>query len=113
MRIVIDDDVGTPASDRGHRAGEAIAALVVLEMRLLILIRRQYEAPAPVLLIPRRLNQTSAFGAVARGQVLPIGDMQELDPGSKPAVRVGRCASEILARMIGPHPGGKEHIGQA
>src|SRR5258708_29284917 len=49
MRIVVDDDFATPAGDRGHRAGEAIAAFVVLETRLLVLIRRQREALAPVL----------------------------------------------------------------
>src|SRR5258708_24818159 len=84
MRIVIDDNVATPAGDRGHRAGEAIAAFVVLETRLLVLIRRQREALAPVRLIPWRLDQAPAFGAVARSQVLPVGHVQELYPRPEP-----------------------------
>ena len=111
MRIVIDDDVATPAGDRGHRAGEAIAAPVVLETRLLVLIRRQREALAPVLLIPWRLDQAPAFGAVARGQVLPIGNVQELYPRPEPALRIGGRAVEILTRTVCPYPGGEEHIG--
>ncbi len=121
MRIVVDDDVATPAGDRGHRAGEAIAAFVVLETRLLVLIRRQREAAAPVRLIPWRLDQAPAFGllvlirrqrealapvrlipwrldqapafgAVARSQVLPVGHVQELYPRPEPPLEVGRRA---------------------
>src|SRR5260221_12300826 len=110
MRIVIDDDVATPAGDRGHRAGEAIAAFVVLETRLLVLIRRQREAVAPVLLIPWRFDQAPAFGAVARGQLLPIGDVQELYPRPEPALLVAQRAVCILAGMVCPHPRPEEHM---
>src|SRR5207248_1369655 len=84
VRIIDDDDIGTFTGRRTlYRGRDPRAGAIIIEAVLLILIAGELIAVAPVLLVPFRLDQASAFDAVAHAEIGRVTGEQPAD------VRVG------------------------
>ena len=83
MRIVNDDDAAAFTRKRtAHGCGKAIAALVIVEADLGVLVARDLEPLAPEALIERALDKAAGLNAVTDRERLGIGAMQELHAGA-------------------------------
>jgi hypothetical protein len=110
MRILIAENIRTKTSQAMHRARQPLPAFVVVVMRLEVL--RQLKPIAPMILIPRRLDQFPALDAVLSGQLGVITQIGKSHPrphpGLIPYTSVGILARRI--RVLCPHPRWKEYV---
>ena len=73
MRIVNDDDAAAFTCQRAaNGCCQPVAALIVVKPGLGVLVSRDADAIAPVLLIPWAFNEAAGLDAIADGQVLGV-----------------------------------------